>query len=101
MARLADHWEGHGWRVTLVTLNASTPDFYAVRPAVGRVRLALEGESASTLQGFASNTRRVAKLRDAIRESAPDVVLSFMDRVNVLVLLATVGMKARVVVSER
>lgn len=101
MARLANHWAAAGWQVTLVTLNASIPDFYATGAEVRRVRLQLEGDSAHPLQALWRNVRRVAALRAALRASAPDVVLSFMDRVNVLTLLAAAGLGARVVVSER
>jgi len=101
MARLANHWAVHGWQVTLITLNGRIPDFYQVRPEVARSRLELEGDSANPLQAVARNVRRVLRLRAAIGQSAPDVVLSFMDRVNVLVLLATVAMRVRVLVSER
>jgi glycosyltransferase involved in cell wall biosynthesis len=40
-------------------------------------------------------------LRRAIRESAPDLIVSFMDIPNVLTLLATQGLNVPVIISER
>jgi glycosyltransferase involved in cell wall biosynthesis len=45
--------------------------------------------------------RHIPALRRAIRDSRPDVVVSFIDRVNVLTLMATPGLSLPVVVSER
>jgi glycosyltransferase involved in cell wall biosynthesis len=43
---------------------------------------------------------RLLALRRALRSAAPDVVISFLDKLNVAVLLALVGTGTRVVVTE-
>lgn len=43
----------------------------------------------------------VLKLRKYIKEHKPDVVLSFLTQINIATLLATLGTKTRVVVSDR
>lgn len=45
--------------------------------------------------------RRLARLRRAIADARPDVLVSFLDTVNVRVLLATVGLGLPTAVSER
>ena len=45
--------------------------------------------------------RRYRALRGAIRELAPDIILSFLPHVNVAAVLAACGLKVPVVVSER
>lgn len=43
----------------------------------------------------------VRSLRSRIKESNPDVIVSFAARINVIVLLAAWGLKKRIIVSER
>ena len=97
LSRMANHWAARGWEVTLLTFDGSEPPFFDLHPAVRHRPLGLATSRASV--------RRLARLlrvlRRAIRESAPRVVISFMDQINVLVLLATRGLGLPVVVSER
>jgi glycosyltransferase involved in cell wall biosynthesis len=48
-----------------------------------------------------ANLVRVRRLREAIQTSAPDVVISFMDRTNVVALLATARTSTPIIVTER
>lgn len=48
-----------------------------------------------------SNFRRLTALRRVIVESRAHVVVSFLDQINVLTLLATFGKKLPIIVSER
>ena len=43
----------------------------------------------------------VKKIRNYVKEVKPDVIVSFVARINVIVYLATLGMKKRLIVSER
>ena len=63
--------------------------------------LGVTGHSAHAAAALWNNARRVHALRRAIRASRPDVVISFIDQVNVLVLLATRGTGLAVIVAER
>ena len=100
MARLANYWSARGHAVNLLTLASGDP-FYDLDLRVHHYGLGLTGRSAGALEGLFHNLRRIAALRRTIRQSRPDVVLSFMDRMNVLTLLATRGLGIPVVVSER
>jgi GalNAc-alpha-(1->4)-GalNAc-alpha-(1->3)-diNAcBac-PP-undecaprenol alpha-1,4-N-acetyl-D-galactosaminyltransferase len=100
MSIMANHWALRGEEVTLITFASQEGDFYEVHPGVRRVALDLQRES----QGVASlllNTRRIKGLRDAIRRSRPQVVVSFIDKMNVLTLFSLTGTDIPVVVSER
>ena len=94
-----------GWAddhvVTIVTLDTSRVDFYPQHPAVKRVRLDLAARSQNVLSALLRNIRRVALLRRTIRDSRPDIVVSFMDTTNVLSLLAATGLSIPVVACER
>jgi glycosyltransferase involved in cell wall biosynthesis len=100
MARMMNYWAARGHRVDLLTLAAGEP-FYDLDPRIRHRGLGLTGKSASAVEGVRHNLRRVAALRGAVRELQPDVVVSFMDRMNVLTLLATHRLGIPVVVSER
>jgi glycosyltransferase involved in cell wall biosynthesis len=100
MSIMANYWAEHGHNLTLVTLGPPDTDFYALDPRVQRVGLDLMGYSSNFLAAVRNNVLRVRRLRQAIRASQPDVVLSFVDRTNVLVSMSTLGLGRPVIVSE-
>src|SRR5258708_22757081 len=53
------------------------------------------------LEALTKNFRRIRKLRRAIRDSKPGIVVSFLDVPNVVTLFATRGLGVPVIVSER
>jgi GalNAc-alpha-(1->4)-GalNAc-alpha-(1->3)-diNAcBac-PP-undecaprenol alpha-1,4-N-acetyl-D-galactosaminyltransferase len=59
------------------------------------------GFAGGGLQRLARVIRWIAVLRRTLRTSPPDVVISFIDMNNVMVLLATRGLALPVIVSER
>lgn len=100
MAGLASRLAERGHRVTLITLDEATSDRFETSAAVKRLRLAVMSERRG-LGAIRDRIRRLVRLRGAICNAAPDVVLSFCDATNVLVLLATIGSSIPIVVSER
>jgi glycosyltransferase involved in cell wall biosynthesis len=101
MCLLANRWARLGWDVTLVTLATPEGDFYTLEASIRRIGLGLETDSAGVLEAIANNRTRVGALRRLIKEGAPDAVVSFQDRMNVVSLLAARGTGVPVVVSER
>jgi glycosyltransferase involved in cell wall biosynthesis len=101
MAGLASRLSERSHRVTLLTLDDARADKHGVAPAVQRVPLDVMGESRHPLQAVWNNWHRRNRLRTAIGDLAPDVVLSFCDRTNVLALLAIGSLGIPVVVAER
>lgn len=99
MIELANHWAAQGWPITLIHYSgADMPPGFPLDPRVVEVRLGLHRVSRSPLSAVTNNLHRVKVVRRAIRDSRPDVVLSFM--ANVIALLATVGLRVPVIVSE-
>jgi len=101
MAGLSSRLQAKGHVVTLITLDDGRSDRHEVDPPVDRRPLDVMCNSRSKLAAITNSWRRVAAVRKAIRDSRPDVVLSFCDATNVLTLLATRGLGFPVVVSER
>jgi glycosyltransferase involved in cell wall biosynthesis len=101
MSTLANHWAARDWSVTLITLSPTTSDFYRVHPAVRRIGLNASGVSRTVWRALSNNAQRVRRLREAMCESEPEAVISFMAPTNVLTLLAARTENCPVIVSER
>ncbi|MEZ6088910.1 MAG: glycosyltransferase [Pirellulaceae bacterium] len=87
--------------VTLITLDRAANDRYPCEAAVRRVGLDVLADSRSSIDAVVQNRRRIIKLRQAIIDASPDVVLSFCDRMNIVALAACKPLRIPVVVSER
>lgn len=101
VSTLANHWSAEGISVTVVTLSQRTEDFFQLDGKVRRETLPVAGILPRLLPRGILNVWRFRKLRTAIAAATPDCVLSFGDTTNVLTLLATRGLRSRVIVSER
>ena len=101
LTALADGWVDQGRAVSIVTLDRpELPPFFPVDSRVSLRRLGLVGVSRGLSDAVANNLRRLAGLRRAIKSKRTDVVISFMDRTNVLTLIATAGARWPVIVSD-
>ncbi len=98
---VANYWVCQGWDVTLIMLVAPTePSFYPLDPRIKLRALGLAGESANPLIAIARAGQRIVRLRHEIIASQPDVVISFMNAVNVYAILACTGLKIPTIVCE-
>jgi GalNAc-alpha-(1->4)-GalNAc-alpha-(1->3)-diNAcBac-PP-undecaprenol alpha-1,4-N-acetyl-D-galactosaminyltransferase len=89
------------YQVSLITLFGQEFDFYHLPENVPRIALKVEGSSANLLQAAKNNLHRLQSLRRAIDSCQPDVVISFLDKTNVLTLIACLGSKYPLIVSEQ
>jgi len=101
MSILANCWAQRGDEVVLITLDMPEADAFALHPAVRRVGLDLMGYSRGPVAALVNNQKRLRGLRRAIAASGARVVLSFEDRTNVMVMVATLGLGVRQVICER
>ncbi|KMY68306.1 hypothetical protein AAU61_00950 [Desulfocarbo indianensis] len=100
-ALLAGWWAGKGHEVSVVLLAPPGPGFFRLGPEVKTIGLAVLSESGNFFSALKANAHRLLTMRRALLELAPEAVVSFMDRTNVLTLLALLGMNIPVVISER
>ncbi|MBW3543647.1 MAG: glycosyltransferase family 4 protein [Planctomycetes bacterium] len=98
---LANRWTERGRRVTVITLQRAEAAEYDLNPRVERIALGQAGRSQSAWQAVWKNFARARRLRRAVRQSDARTVLSFTEKVNVLMLLACFGLAVRVVIAER
>jgi glycosyltransferase involved in cell wall biosynthesis len=91
-ANLANYWASKGWQITVVTLSDGTNDFYDLAPQIQRIRLGLLREASNPLRGLLNNLRRVLALRRLIQQIKPTIALAMMDKANILLSMAAVGL---------
>jgi glycosyltransferase involved in cell wall biosynthesis len=101
MTLLAGALAARDHEVWLVTLAQSGNDFFPVDARVRRLGLGLTGDSPNRLQGIWANARRLRALRRTVSDIEPHAVLSFVTSMNVLTILACIGLRVRIIVSER
>ncbi len=99
LATMANHWGAAGREVTVVTLGAGEP-FYRLDARVKRVDLALAGESPTPVHAVWRNLGRIRRLRETLAGLKASVVISLIDRTNVLTLLAARPLGVPVIVAE-
>ncbi|HYE64864.1 MAG TPA: glycosyltransferase, partial [Pyrinomonadaceae bacterium] len=97
---LAQGLAQRGHQVTVVTLFGTRTDFYRLPEGVRRRALDIAGESPTVLHAIRNNLRRLRKLRQAVRSTRPDVVISFQDRTNVLTSLSVLGTGYTLIATE-
>lgn len=101
MATLANDFVAQGHAVTLLTLDCgSEPPFFSLDRQVRHLPLGLYAESGNWRRRIVNNLCRLWHLRRAIVASRPQVVVSFMDRTNILTLAATLQSGTPVIVAE-
>ena len=90
-------------QVTIVTLAANTSKpFYFLHSSINLIQLDQTDEDRGGFLGRITNIiKRLISLRKAIKNSRPDGVISFVDVMNITTLIATLGLKIPIVISER
>lgn len=101
LSQMANYWQTRGNAITLVTLDSIQSDFYPLNPGIQRIALGLKKDSEGIFRALGNNIQRIVSLRNAFRRSAPHVVISFIDTVNVLTIVAGMGLHIPIIVSER
>jgi len=102
LINMANYWAAQGVEISVITLNSEDKPFpYHADARVKLVRLDLLYNSPNLFQGVIHSIKRIIKLRNAIRESGADAIISFMDTTNILTILASLGLRVPVLVAER
>ncbi len=102
LTQMANYWIERQHDVAVICLQDShAQSFFPLHPRARQEGLGLLGESRNSIEGLFNNVRRLAALRRAIRMTRPSVIISFMDRMNILALLSTAGFGIPVLVGER
>ena len=100
MSILSNYWVCSENEVTLITVDSQDNDFYELDSRVKRIGLDLKKISSTVLDAVRNNITKIRMLRKAIKSTEPHVVISFIDRMNVITLLSTRWLSVPVIVSE-
>ncbi|MEO1672954.1 MAG: glycosyltransferase family 4 protein [Cyanobacteria bacterium J06631_2] len=100
LASLASGFIQHGYDVTVVTLSTKDGDFYQLPPGCSRLALGILGSSTGVIEAISNNIRRVSVLRQGISSTTPDLVVSFLRITNITTILALLGSKYPLIVTE-
>lgn len=103
LSQLANYWSEKGHDVHLFLFaGRDVPVFYSLKSRVKCHFLnAMTPENYGFIKRYIYLFKRLRRLRQAIKKLSPDFILSFMDMVNVQVVLATLGLRHKVAVCER
>lgn len=99
MVNLAGRLAAAGYQVSLLT-TGNTPDFFSPPDTITRRRLDPEDNPECRWFDLPCQRRRTRALREALLRDRPDVVISFIDLMNIAVLLALAGSSVPVIVAE-
>ncbi len=98
---LANHWVMSGVSVAAITFSKPETDVFKLDTRVRRIVVAGGGTSVNALAGLFANVARIRAIRAAVRASGAETVLSFVGSMNMLTILACIGLSKRVIISER
>lgn len=90
-----------GHKILLITFEGHETDFYEIPNGVQRVSLNINKKSPNIFHAIWNNINRLKKLRQEIITSQPDIVISFLDVVNILTLLSLINSRYPIIVSEQ
>lgn len=92
---LANHYSETGWQVDIVML-LSNKVGYRLSDNIRLIDL-----TRKTQNKIAGAPHWVLSYRRYVKENNPDIIVSFVARINVVVLLATAGFNKKIIISER
>lgn len=99
---LCNHFAALGWTVRLIAFeDETTPAYYSHHPAVRIVRLGMKSRRMPAPAGALAMLKRRQRLQTALEEAAPDLVVSFLTRTNILSVWSARRIGVPVIVSER
>lgn len=98
---LANHWARAGVRICVVTMSRRDDDFFSLDPTVDRISIGGLAASRNLVDQLHANIGRLLSLRRAMRQARAKCVISFIGTVNILSVMAAVGLGVRLVICER
>ena len=100
VATHAAKFQNLGYQVSIVTISSKDTDFYSIPDSVRRVGLDKLSNSKGIIGAVTSNYSRILAIRRAAKRVSADVIVSHLTETNVLALLAGVGLRTPVIITE-
>ena len=101
VAKLAAHWAAQGSSVAVITQESFEKDFFKVPPEVTRIVAGGLGSFGGVAASVFRNIWRLFLLRRALKQADADVVFVFVGRTIIQTILASRGLRYRIIACER
>ncbi|WP_158228584.1 glycosyltransferase family 4 protein [Sinorhizobium fredii] len=96
---LAHHRKAQGDIVHVLAVNAASPESYF--PYNSAIKIEALGNTTHTIPRVAHTAQRLFRLHRQLRAIKPDLIISFLTKINVLVGIAAYGLDSPIIMSER
>ncbi|SFV63112.1 Alpha-1,4-N-acetylgalactosamine transferase PglH [hydrothermal vent metagenome] len=97
LSTLANYWSRKGWDITILVVSSKNR-FYKIDENIKIISLLDNYKSSSSKLQI---LYYIKGIRETIKSEKPDIVISFITLMNILVLLATRGLNVPILISER
>lgn len=101
LERLLNQWVKQKKRIAMVTLDLPENDMIQLPEMVDRISLGGVSESSNVVVGLFKNMTRIFSVRRMLKRLNAPLVISFLSAMNIVTVLATRGLKSRLIISER
>lgn len=92
---LANEYSDNGWEVQIITLLDNSND-YILRDSIKVINITDDKKSRIQKIPF-----WLIQIRRTFKQFNPDVIVSFIARINILTLIASLGLNKKIIISER
>ena len=87
--------------LSLITFKKNNPDKFFFKKSIKRYFANVPLYSDNFFLAILNNFIRIKVLRELIRDIQPDSIVSFLPSTNILTIISTLGLKIRILISER
>ena len=88
------------YSVTILLLSDGKA-FYKLDPKIKVIHLNLLNKSIGFTRKIYNNVQRIIKIRKIIIDQNPHCIISFINNTNILSIIANLGLKNKIIISER
>lgn len=100
ISNLANYLARKGYQVAIVTYYPKKLDWYPLEVTIKRIVIG-HCPSRTKPELIVNLFKRIIKLRKTIADINPNAIVSFLTEVNVVTILSTIGLRKKIIVSER
>lgn len=101
LSKLVGEFQNNNLNLTLLTFKSKKYDRFFLNKRVKRIILPKNNEESSLIFRILNNIRFIFKLRKILKKNHYEVIFSFITATNLLVIIASLGLKKKIVISER
>ena len=102
ISRISNYFIKKDFYVSLVTLSGSNiDDFYDLDPKIKRFKLNLAEKQSNLISKIIYNIKRIYLIRKHIKKYNPNIIISFIETNNIIMILSCLGLKKKIIISER